>query len=198
MKELTAQLELKPNQWQLSCLPNILDIDALVSIFAPWIKEKHNFKERDKDSIEEHQPLKPISTSPGVNNETDTGFAVDTDQNEISLEESTEDTAFDLLGYAKNQGTPELAVFMLDDYLIDLNSAIDKLLIALEKNESESALVEMDKIIIIAKILQAGDLLIAAQEIESAVTDNQLDEAKLKYEALNYQLTCVTSFAQAI
>jgi hypothetical protein len=173
--------------WSQVCLPNLLDIDALVKTFTPWLKTRHLALAKPKSVSH-----KPSSTE---KHDVDNIAALDLTPTEHSIEN---EGVFDLLAYAQNQGSPELAVIMLDDYLNDINQSVDVIAIAIDNQKVSDALTEVQKVAVISQTMAAADLQLICQELKTLLTAKQFEQAKLKHQQLSLEQERMTLFAQAI
>jgi len=175
--------------WSQACMPNFLDIDALVKVFSPWLKTKQFALIKEKTASEIKKL--PIASRNKVSDEA----SINLSTSAVNIEN---EAVFDLLAYAQNQGSPELAVIMLDDYLIEITLGIDAIAIAIDKQQTSEALKEIQNIIIIAQTMAATDLLLICQELKALLTAKQFEQAKLKHQQLSLEQERMTLFAQAI
>ena len=75
---------------------------------------------------------------------------------------------FDLEGYAVNQGSPELAAFMLDTYVSDIDQHIGQIIAASKTGDLSLIQSENQQLRLIAKILAAGQLIKICDDLHHA------------------------------
>jgi len=118
--------------WKVSKLPNVLDIKALSALLEPWLKSKSALTpvkavvNTVKPKPQKIQSFDEFLSESEVLNDEDKAYL---DQSKILLPELADlplDVVFDLDIYAKNQGSSELATYMLDEYTQDIENAMVK------------------------------------------------------------------------
>ena len=190
--------------WQLGQVKNPLDIQHLVKLFAPWLKEKQGAIStvKKKKSSKKITVVKDNVDSDTKTNQknnrvvnNNTIASIDSLINEHSDEAHQ---AFDLNLYAIHQGSPELAVFMLDDYMAEINDAINGLLLAIKKKAFKIALEHTAEIDKLTKILAAKELNESAQALTVALNKKALPEVNAKLKLLTQQYQTLTEFVQTI
>ncbi len=157
-------------QWKMSKLPNVLDIKALIDLLAPWLKINtailtHKVAEIDKtDLVKQVKQVKPLSVSVNKNdNETKLNNYEKAylHQAEILSEDTAvlaKNVAFDLSEYAENQGSFELAIYMLDDYIDDIQKGVTLVEESLDKKKFEETIPFLISILKTVKVLAAKDI----------------------------------------
>lgn len=185
--------------WQHSNLPGVVDIDAMVSLFLPWLKIKQTLVPESKSNkIRADDGRKKAQE----NEETTINQASAIRIADIDLTPAANDVgcdgAFDLLAYANNQGSPELAVIMLDEYLAELRQSMQALAKAIDEQKQEIAIEEVGTIIKVSKIMQATELLAKARDVVLLLKAEQFKQAQTKLEEMVELQSLIESFAQAI
>ena len=190
--------------FNLHDIDNKFDIQQLASLLSPWLHVKSKATEQihltQKPTMQHSLMMdksKPLdntvdNTSPSLVDMSET-----LNKQTILVEEG-ELLAFDLSLYAANQGSPELAVFMLDDYVADIAENIEILLL-------ENKAGNIDKVIEKTRNIQTLSAILAAKELEemSIKLINVLQSKSNKHtgELIN-QLTsryqALKEFSQAI
>lgn len=170
--------------WQVGQFACIHDVDALLTQLAPWLS-----------------PLPPLELIETSSKSLKKAAPVSRQRLAIqgsARQEASLKPAFDLTTYTENQGSPELAVYMLDDYLQDISQAISTINTALntehkaELNESISLLINR------SKIVAAHELLLSAQALKEVITKGNKAEINNSFDAVKKQQQLLYEFCQAI
>jgi len=106
--------------------------------------------------------------------------------------------AIDLVSYAKHQGSPELAAFMLDDYIetiADMSEHLDELIRLEDELAIEAAMKEMK---LTATILSAPVLIKLMIQIEQAFSQRSYKQMLCLIQEIKQELLLVKTFADAI
>jgi len=191
--------------WHQLSLPDIFDIDSMVTSFSPWLKvQQFSLTESTKQTSNKVTMQSADVEMENQGTETD----LDKDQTaqftiaDIDLTPAVSDieteAAFDLLAYANNQGSPELAVIMLDDYLEELDQAMKALAKAITEQELSQAIEKNSQIEKICRIMQATNLLLLSTDISLLLKAKQFEQAQAKLEEMVEQQGLIELFAQAI
>ena len=129
------------------------------------------------------------------------------DKHEHEQESSFTKHAFDLNQYAQNQGSAELAAFMLDDYLTDITADAQTLIAAINEKNYTLANQTLSSLIKLANVIAAKPLIVQCEDLTLLLNEYSSDsELSIKqHEALQNQLNhlkpCIvelTNFAEAI
>ncbi len=184
--QVRQPVERLPEHWQSSIIENILDIDGLVKLLSPWLKMTYReAKIVDKALVindkQSQQQVKAQVTSHKAN-------AHSKMQNE----------AFDLTLYVQHQGSLELAVFMLDDYIEDIHQAINALEQSVVKQECKQAKLDNAQLQKLARILAAPELLALSEQVTQALAREAFNELPILLAALKETRMRLAEFAQAI
>jgi len=208
-----------PKSWYSDCLAPALDIQTLTQQLSPWLKSVPCMVEHNKPSV-----LRPQQGSKDENikqtqlaDNVDVGSeplaeivavdqALDFTLN-LEQQDKSPHQAFDLTQFAQNQGSAELAVFMLDEYLADINVNALALADALEQHDYPLAVQILPILIQRAKVISATPLLaqcLALSKLLSEKADNesfsspQKDELLPQLKHLKLSLVELTEFAESI
>ena len=128
----TGRLNNTIKHWKVSTLPNILDIKALVTLLEPWLKSQVAAVKQSNSSVKVIAP-QPQSYDEFLNesNKLDDAdkeylnhFQLLNPNIEIEQGNDLQSDILDMEKYALNQGSSELAAYMLDEYLDDIGNAI--------------------------------------------------------------------------
>lgn len=193
-----------PSSWVMARLPLTRDIAALNNCLLPWLKpsknrtlltnaneqqSKEHIVAQDKDNYEfSTEELLPTLAELDVN--------TDADQNEY----------LNLAKFAQNQGSIELAAFMLDDYISDINQQLDIINTAIEVFDSAVLIKATNQVITLTKIIAAGSFEQCCQQLADDLIKYQqdtllADEKTLlwrHYEEMRNQCLQLVQFSEAI
>ena len=141
-----------PRSWHSGYLAPILDIQKLIQQLSPWLKSAAGTGEDQailaspagkQDNkyhvIPNSLPDKTDVTSEQVLNMVDIEQSLDFSFGFEQINKPTAE-ALDLNQYAENQGSAELAAFMLDEYLADISTNLQALSSALAAQDYRLAL----------------------------------------------------------
>lgn len=115
--------------------------------------------------------------------------------------------AFDLMQFAQNQGSAELAAFMLDDYVADITADSQILFTAIDEQNVDMAKQSLMSLIKVAKVIAARPLIAQCEALSQMLNNDNADsESPVKQlEGLEEQLIhlrqCIvelTEFAEVI
>lgn len=185
----TQQLEQYQNNvtpecshWEVKLLPNILDVAALVNGLSTWLKEQPLTRNLATQKSQQESVItkNPVAQAP-IENTVKGG-----------------EEAFDLVKYAHNQGSSELAAFMILDYIDEIEANIVELIESIATQQTQKAERALKEIITIAKIMAADNLLQSCKVVECLLSDKNFEgcsEAMLDIKN-KYQL--LADYAQAI
>jgi hypothetical protein len=182
----------------VSIVPALNDIDSLVSLLQPWLKAKHtNVVSIDKLAVQNNEERRSISAEVRA-----TPQEID---EVLSLVESAPKTSkrevFNLVKYAQNQGSAELAIVMLDDYIADIDQAMEKLSIALEAQNYQQGVSLVNSLIKTSTILATQDFTDFSQRLLSVLNQDKEIEHLRVMELLGElvdQKRLLSQFAEAI
>ncbi|MDO6445026.1 hypothetical protein Q4493_04475 [Colwellia sp. 1_MG-2023] len=204
LKKATKQELTYTQAWRQAHIKNTLDVQNLVQLFAPWLKEKQLAIPLDKKVKSANKPVTaPIESSKTSNLAPEiNGKVKDTDTSRIdrllTANDIEEHQAFDLNLYAINQGSPEIAAFMLDDYMEEINAAISAISQAVKEKAFQHALEHTAEINKLTTILAAQDLKESAEELAIALNKKALPEVNAKLKLITQQYQTLTEFVQHI
>jgi len=194
-KEFIASLT-KEKSWQKGNMPPTLDIQAIIKLLSPWlkptlghIKSQSNAMKTTQENTAENSTVESNTLAPenellqAEDNITQrVKEAIDVSQSLDFLESTAFEKQqctelFDLTKYAQNQGSAELAAFMLDEYLMDIEQQLSQL----EKwfNESDLLLAQqcLECIIHLAGVIAAEPLLVQCQKCKEILANVNADNA---------------------
>jgi hypothetical protein len=208
-----------PTSWHSGYLAPILDIQQLIQQLSPWLKSAAGTGENQAilASPAGKQDNKYSVMSNTVPDKTDvTGEQV---LNMADIEQSLDFSfgfeqinkpiaeALDLKQYAENQGSAELAAFMLDEYLADISTNIQALSSALAAQDYRLALALLQSLTTLANVIAARPLLAQCRQLSQLLSPKALNgdfsvpEKEPLQRQLNHLKLCLlqlTEFAEAI
>lgn len=170
------------NHWDVQRLPKVLDIAALVKVFSPWLKEL----QLTSQPTSEINSLKPTKV-----NKTD---QFDTQVTTLSAEKA----AFDLAIYAQNQGSSELAAFMIFDYINEIENAIAQLIVSVESKDILNAERFLQIITKVAKIMAAKDLMDSCHLLSDVLAKKDFKGCHDVMQDIQIKYQLLASYADAI
>ncbi|TWX52455.1 hypothetical protein [Colwellia hornerae] len=189
-------------KWRVSIIPALHDIDALVILLQPWLKAKPT-------KVVAINKVKAQSNQTKAYNNIDAELLNTTEKLDKVL--STLDLTpaakkditepFNLEHYAKNQGSAELAMLMLDDYLADIDDAMKKLSTALAVHNYPLAISLTNSLFKPSKILAAENFIDISQQLLFELKPNTTIEhlqVMALFSQLSEQQQRLNEFAEAI
>ncbi len=195
--------------WKVSKLPNVLDIKALTSLLAPWLKSNTSVVAQ-KDTVKKSEPkvqkiqsLNDFLSESEVLNEEDKAYL---SQSKIFLPEKSElpvDVVFDLSEYARNQGSSELASYMLDEYMADVEQAVTIIDESIKANDFAGALKPLTNVSKLSEVMAASDLKRTAglfkESLDKSIANRSAD-TKLSETFGTFKHECqrLIAFSEAI
>lgn len=203
LKKPTEKELFHTQSWQLGQVINSLDIQHLVKLFSPWLKEKQlALSTVKKEKISQRSSVTSERTNNGISGHS-IKKAVQKDNKPsigslLAVENVEIHQAFDLNLYALNQGSPELAVFMLDGYVAEINNAINALPATIKEKAFDGALAHTAEIDKLTTILAAQELNETAQALTAALNKKALPEVNAKLKLLTQQYQTLTEFVETI
>jgi hypothetical protein len=119
-----------------------------------------------------------------------------------SLTEDNTDAVFDFSQYLHNQGSVELALFMLDDYTQDNHQQLDVLIDAIKAKNFDKAKTAIIDLQLNSKILAASDLAKLCTQWTTLLSDNDisssLNDVNILLKETRAALTAIDDYAQSI
>ncbi len=206
-----------PEFWHSGYLAPVLDIQKLAQQLSPWLKLANGKDEPKASQALQAKRNKKVSkkglAKPQVEvaEETELKMA-DIDQSldfALNLEQEAQPIAeaFDLTQYAQNQGSAELAAFMLDEYVAEISTnihALDKAFATQDyplMNELLTSLIQLAKVIaangLLAQCRQLSQLLdksFANHDVSTA----QKQPLQDRLNELKLSLVQLSEFAESI
>jgi HPt (histidine-containing phosphotransfer) domain-containing protein len=205
-----------PKSWYSGNLAPRLDIEKLIQQLTPWLKSAAGNGENQailalplakQDNTEPNSaPYKTDVTGEQVLNMADIEQSLDFSFGFEPINKPTAE-AMDLNQYAENQGSAELATFMLDEYLADISINIQALSSALAVQDYRLALALLQSLTTLANVIAARALLAQCRQLSQLLGPKVLhgtfsvQEKEALQRQLNHLKLCLlqlTEFAEAI
>jgi len=165
--------------WSQGTLPTVLDVDDLIKLLSPWLKEKYAAVETE--------------TVNEVNMKHDSIL-----ENRHLPRQIDENQAFDLFAFARNQGSPELAVFMLDGYIDEINDDINGIAKALTNKNFKQAAKHNVGLFNVSTIIAANEISKLSQKLTATLDEKSLKKSQAISKELIKQNQHLVEYAQAI
>jgi len=208
-----------PKSWHSGYLAPILDIQQLIQQLSPWLKSAAGTgenkaiiasplgKQNNKHSVIPNTvPDKRNVTGEQVLNMADIEQSLDFSFGFEQINKATAE-ALDLNQYAENQGSSEVAAFMLEEYLADISTNIQALSSALAAQDYRLALALLQSLTTLANVIAARPLLVQCRQLSALLSPKALNgafsvpEKEALQRQLNHLKLCLlqlTEFAEAI
>tara|TARA_R110000737_G_scaffold112830_4_gene145976 strand:- start:7040 stop:10663 length:3624 start_codon:yes stop_codon:yes gene_type:complete len=214
-----------PKLWHSGYLAPVQDIKQLTEQLSPWLTPDSNICLSHAAILSappqsRQNANKAIIQTPALN-KADVTLAQEMNIADIDLsldfppsleqENKSQDDGFDLTKFADNQGSAELAAFMLDEYLADINSSTLALSAALKQQDYASALQHLQSLIALTKVIAAGPLFVQCRQLSELLgpllgdknlkepcTSKQKEQLQQQLNQLKLCLVQLTEFAESI
>ncbi|WP_448212645.1 hypothetical protein [Colwellia sp. MEBiC06753] len=184
-----SQAEFSKN-WHLGQVPESRDIKALTTILAPWLKAPEQFYATKsaaasiENNPQDHQHTSASAVETLVSFEHQINHALP--------------SAFNLQQYMKNQGSPELAAMMMDEYLAELTDKSNALT-ALVLNKDHQAMKQaIDELQLVAKIIAAPTLRQLTSQLAQAMTKGSAEHIERLIKQVKAEISTVQQYADSI
>ena len=164
------ELVIHNDNWQLASIEWPLALPQVLDVFAPWL-------------VRQQAPQQEVNASKEVIQQT---------------LDAQIPSAFDIAQYTKNQGAPELAVYMLDHYLEligELASEIELAFLSVNRNKAEHAAKQLHKV---ANIIAAKGLIELTSQLEQAIENRAWDKIERLLAQIKLEISSITTYAEAI
>jgi len=193
-------------QWLFAEVPKLSKIDELVALLQPWLKANRtkvsklekipdiknlHIAEQTKDTPVEALPI----LEPEQHSEKLDKVLSSLDLTPVVTQ--VEEQVFNLELYAKNQGSAELAVLMLDEYIDDINQGVSALSQAIDEQNYSQGISLLRSIIKVSLIIAADDFIDLCQQLLIAL-ENEHKDVTILFNALESQQRLLNQFAEAI
>ena len=175
--------------WHFGSVPKVTQIKTLVKLLSPWLKHKARHDHRS-------------STASMIQH----GLKQETEREQGSMHAKLFDSslidallpAFDLERYASNQGSPQLAVYMLDDYITSIGEDLQLMEVTLAKQSYKTLGSVLKQLNLTANILSATGLIQVTQQLEQAFCNEAYDKMARLLEQAKLELSAIRAYAEAI
>ncbi len=174
--------------WSSGQLSANSSIDELITAMLPWIKE-HESKTVATDKL--------TQVNSGSESENKSG-----EVSNAALASSTQAQSFDFERYIKNQGSPALALYMIDEYTSENSVIVERLVKAFYVNDVANIDIAIQALAVNSKILAADHLhhlcdhwqkLLSNQDLDNnqGIQISLLHKTKQAVEAINQHADAV-------
>jgi hypothetical protein len=203
-----------PESWQQGNISTAMDIPSIIKLLSPWltpaevllnsVEVEQNLVSANVESIEPLPAEKFIVANKKLVTE---GFQSSEDFEGSVSQDTKTAILFDLIQYAKNQGSVELAALMLDEYLMDIEQALLLLEKQVNENNQTLALFSIMRVLQLADVIAAKPLSVQCLKLKEILTnENTINALSLRQdEHLQQQLiqvklchTQLSAFAESI
>jgi hypothetical protein len=189
-------------KWGKFVVPALNNIDALVTLLNPWLKPKET-KVVAIDKLKKHidevdecksAELKMLETNLQLNK---TASTIDL----LQTPKIDQPEPLNLELYTHNQGAPELAAIMLDEYIVDIDEALKKLCEAMEEQNYQLGIKLTNNLIKTGTILAALDFTEICHQLlvifnKGVTTEHQ--QVMVLFDQLTHQKILLNQFSEAI
>lgn len=175
--------------WHLGTVPSIVQVKTLMQLLSPWLKAATT-----PITSRQYQSRAPLS------NQEQTKYTESLRNAKIFDSSIIEQLppAFDLDSYASNQGSAELAVYMLEDYIESIADDIRLLETTLEKRSYKTLGSALSQLHMTANILSAKGLLQITQQMSHAYKNESYENIRRLIEQAKIELSAIKAYAEAI
>ena len=178
--------------WHIDKLAPESTLTALSNVLSPWLRQKPDVNEVVADHITDDE-LELLTE--------DFEELVITEVAQ-ALTENGNQATFDFPTYLKNQGSVELALFMMDEYTQDNHQLLDALIESIKAESIEKAKLSLDALTVNAKILAAPELQLLCSKwsilLNNSETLSNLKKVESLLENTRIALTEIDEYAEAI
>lgn len=196
--------------WKIASIPHVLDIKALCLLLEPWLKPRAK-AENNKPKVlpakqEESHSYSAFLNETNKLNEADKAYLNNhqllTDDEESADQDHLTRHVLDMEKFAQNQGSSELAAYMLDEYINDIDMAIS----AIENATLAHSLDDMSKpiriLLKLSDVMGASDLYSTSKGIAELVDEDSRNQSFTNYDqfltTLRSHLQSLKEFSDAI
>lgn len=192
--------------WKVSTLPNVLDIKALVLLLEPWLKPKreaiNNTVKTINSTAKIQQSFNEFISDTNTLNEEDKEYLNYSQLLTDNANELEKNNILDMEKYAFNQGSSELAAYMIDEYISDIDNAILALEQALKSCTFEHMIKPSQVILKLSDVMATSDLKDACEAFITLLNNKNKKDQLSKYAnaigVLRLQFKCLADFTETI
>ena len=206
------------SNYDVKYLAPVLDFQKLTEQLSPWLisglgvnasseQQTPVTSGKDINAAKMNTSAKAMPLAPATNKaDIEQLLSIELDNKLEQVSEITSN-AFDLNQYAQNQGSAELAAFMLDDYLTEITDYSQEFVTAIDQQNIDLAKQKLVLLVKLAKVIAAKPLITQCDELSKTLNndDGQADvSAKLDSEVhqkIHHLKQCIvelTEFAETI
>jgi len=169
--------------WKVSTLPNTLDINALVNLLTPWLKPKEALTVNHvlTPEMTTHQSFDEFFSDTQPLDENDKAYLDYAQLFTEQVDNVEVDSVLDIEKYTINQGSAELAVYMIDEYIDDIQQAILTIDDAIEHKRFEQLAQPCKNLLKLSEVLAANDLNTVCEKLNTL-----LNESADRYDAMQF------------
>lgn len=193
-------------QWLFAEVPKLSEFDKLVALLQPWLKAKRSkITKLEKTAevkglnIAKQSKLASLPTSQ-IREAAQASEKLDRVLSALDLTpvvKAVEEPIFNLEQYAKNQGSAELAVLMLDEYIDDINQGMSELSQVINEQNYSQGISLLATIIKVSLIIAAENFTDLCQQLQIALKQEN-NSISVLFEELENQQQLLNQFAEAI
>ncbi len=204
--------------YEIKYLAPVLDIQKLTEQLSPWLisglgvnasseQQTPVTSGKDINAAKMNTSAKAMPLAPATNKaDIEQLLSIELDNKLEQVSEITSN-AFDLNQYAQNQGSAELAAFMLDDYLTEITDYSQEFVTAIDQQNIDLAKQKLVLLVKLAKVIAAKPLITQCDELSKTLNNDgsQADVlAKLDneiHQKIHHLKQCIvelTEFAETI
>ncbi|XPF93419.1 hypothetical protein ACM9HF_15495 [Colwellia sp. RE-S-Sl-9] len=168
--------------WKVSTLPHVLDIKALILLLSPWLKAKAihiGSKEKAVTTVNMDQSFDAFLNETDKLDSSDKTYL---NYSQASIADETDlpsSHVLDMEKYAFNQGSSELAAYMIDEYIDDLDKSIRFLEQAIGKHDFANTAQPIQIILKVSEVMAAKDIHTACLSLKEMLNDTS-DKANME------------------
>ena len=202
---LSEHVQLSSGEQPYQKLPSPLNLAELTKVLSPWlIPVAHKELTVDNHTQVSSKPSVAANADKKIINhkvKIEAVEAVEENKKRVSDVEQvqqTQQTSFDMEQYIKHQGTSELAIFMLDEYLESNDESFDGLSAAIKEKDNAAALHALKELTQNANILAANNLLTLCHQIKLEIVNEDIDKIKALLMGIKRELCAIEKYANSL
>lgn len=169
--------------WTFTKLPKVDDIEALVTSIKPWLKPKTIYTTQAQSTSKRSgsSKNKKYLSSVSQKQNQDSEFDEDLYLSNASLLDYDETadvspSVINMEAFAANQGSAELAFYMLDEYVQDIEDAVSVIDEAIAEKSPQEMELPLMKILKLSDVMATSELKASAEQLQSVLANNSNEE----------------------
>ncbi|WP_343818999.1 hypothetical protein [Colwellia asteriadis] len=188
------------SHWIVDRLSNAVSIEQLMTLLSPWLAEEKTIEQKAESNVD----LLTVDNNKAIHQYKSTKSSLQNRQaqlTELPVKELTEPKV-NLELYIKNQGSPELAFFMINEYVNNINQLALKLNRALKSNNlvrAKQAIVILQSV---SSILSAPNLQQLCKDWQKLLIDPVLNQNRAFIDKLlaktQQEITDITAYVKSM